>query len=101
MAKVATHLHKFKKVDLARKPGKDPYLVYKCQVPFCNHYVPLHLSEGKVCECSRCHQPMVITKATLTKSKGGALLFPHCEDCTVRRNQTEISALAELLEKKV
>jgi hypothetical protein len=97
----SNHLHEYKKVDLARKKDKPPYLVYKCQVLACPHYIPLTLAEGKVCKCSRCHQPMIITKATLTRSNGGPMLFPHCEDCTVRKDSDAIANLAGIIERKV
>lgn len=101
MSKPSNHLHKYKKVNIARKRNKEPFLVYKCQVPTCTHYIPLNLAEGKVCECNRCGGIMVITKETLTRSNGGAMSLPHCNDCIKRKNATEISALAGFLDKKV
>ena len=100
MPKHSNHLHKYKKVDLSRKKGKDPFLVYQCQVPTCTHYIPITLAIGKVCECNRCGGVMVITKSTLTRSNGGAMLMPHCDDCIRRKNVETIIDVASFLEKK-
>ncbi len=101
MSKHANHLHKYKKIDLSRKRGKEKFLVYRCQVPTCSHYIPLTLAEGRVCECNRCGGVMVITKATLTRSNGGAMALPHCDDCIQRKNAPEILEVAGFLEKKL
>lgn len=101
MPKHANHLHKYKKVNLARKKGKDKFLVYRCQVPTCTHYIPLNLAEGRVCECNRCGGVMVITKATLTRSNGGAMALPHCDGCIERKDADTILDVASFLEKKV
>lgn len=82
------HLHKYKRVDLGNK-----YLVFKCMVPSCSHYVPLKLAEGKLCECNRCGNPMVITKANVDLAR------PHCIDCTKRKKEIPVEAVAEFLSK--
>ena len=99
MAKNANHIHKYKKINLSQTKGKT-FLVYRCQVPTCTHYIPLNLAEGRVCECNRCGGVMVITKQTLTRSNGGAMALPHCDDCIVRKNADQILDVASFLEQK-
>src|SRR5262245_6990151 len=95
MSKVANHLHRYKKIDLSTS-GK-PYIVYKCMKPACSHYVPINLSEGKLCECNRCAEPMIITKATLTHSHSKPMAKPHCPNCIKRKNEKDVAAIAEFL----
>ncbi len=98
MAKrVANHLHKYKKINLGAD-GKD-YFVYRCMRPACSHYVPVALSEGKLCECSRCGEPMVINKITLNSSGGRAMARPHCSNCIQRKEEKtdNVAAIAEYL----
>lgn len=99
MPKKVDHLHRYKKINLGRD-GKE-YYVYRCMVAGCPHYVPVHLSEGKVCECSRCKEPMIITKSTLQGSTGRAMARPHCIDCTKRKGgikNEDVAAIAAFLE---
>ncbi len=92
--KVANHLHRYKKVNL-RKEGE--YIVYKCQKPACSHYVPVHLAEGKLCECNRCFEPMIITKLQLTGSSGKAMAKPHCSNCVERKKSKDVESIAAFL----
>ena len=78
------HIHRYRKVNLARK-GNDPYVVYKCVKPTCSHYVPIELAEGKLCECDRCGEPMVINKQVLVGSAGKPMTKPHCSNCVQRK----------------
>jgi hypothetical protein len=94
MAKPANHLHKYKKVNLSET---GEYLVYKCMKPACSHYVPIKLSEGKLCECNRCGEPMIITKSVLTHSNNKPMARPHCTGCIKRKNEKDVAALAEFI----
>ncbi len=86
--KYPDHLHKYKRIDLGNK-----FMVYKCQRPGCSHYVPIKLSEGKLCECNRCNQPMIMTKATMDLAR------PHCIDCTKRKKEIPVGDINEFLAK--
>jgi hypothetical protein len=97
---VANHLHRYKKVDIARKGDKE-FLVYKCTKPICSHYIRMDLVEGKMCECNRCGEPMIITKETLTHSSGKPMSKPHCGNCVKRKKSDDIAALADFVAKKV
>lgn len=92
------HIHLYEKIDLRPKwkqiknPELPPYLVFQCKKPACFHHIPIARALGKICECNRCHNPMILDKETITLTK------PHCQDCIVRKNKPEIDKLAEFLE---
>lgn len=92
MAKLPDHLHKYKKLNIGRN-GKE-YWVFRCMRPACNSYTQVHLTEGNLCECNRCHNPMIMTKHAMT------LTLPHCPDCTKKRKPSEdIQKIQEFLSK--
>lgn len=95
MGKIPKHIHKYKKVDLGAN-GKE-YVVYRCMKPVCNSYIPVVLSEGKLCECNRCGNPMLITKATLIHSGGKPMTRPHCNDC-IKRKKVKEEDLSKVME---
>lgn len=92
----ANHIHRYKKVNLGEN-GKE-FFVYKCVKPACSHYVPISLAEGKVCECNRCFNPMVITKDILVHSGKKPMTKPHCSDCVRRKKSNALDAIAAYLE---
>ena len=76
------HIHKYKRVDIGRKNGpndRKEFIVFKCVLPDCTHYVEKALAEGKFCVCNRCGGLMTLTKAAME------LASPHCPDCTKRK----------------
>ncbi len=95
MSRIADHLHRYKRVNLASDGSK--YEVYKCVKPACPHYVPLKLAEGKLCECNRCHEPMIIGKVQLNGSSGKSMARPHCNDCVQKKVDANAKALAEFI----
>lgn len=90
------HIHKYIKKDLSRTD--KPYLVYKCQVPACHHYIPIVLAEGKLCICNECLEPFVITKVTLTASSHGPAAKPKCNKCI--KHKRPINEIGEFLKDK-
>lgn len=93
---VANHLHRYKKVNIGAN-GKVFY-VYKCMKPACSHYIRMDLAEGKLCECNRCGEPMIIGRETLTKSSSKPMALPHCSDCIKRRENKDVEAIKEFLD---
>jgi|GEM_PF-3609558 len=91
------HIHRYKKVDLSRDKDK-PYPVYKCVKPVCSHYMPMDLAEGKLCECNKCGEPMVISKITLRGNGGKPMTRPHCLQCIKRKKVENVDAINEFLE---
>jgi hypothetical protein len=94
-SRVANHLHRYKKINLGEN-GKD-YFVYKCMKPACSHYIPINLAEGKLCECNKCGEPMILSKAILTHSSGKPMTKPHCGSCVKRRRDKDVEAIAAFL----
>lgn len=92
----ANHIHRYKKVNIGSK--RTPFLVYKCMKPACSHYTRMDLAEGIICECNRCFNPMMITKAVLHHSSNKPMAKPHCTDCIKRRRSNAVEAIAAFLE---
>lgn len=93
----ANHIHRYKKVNLAVY-GHIPYFVYKCTKPACSHYIPMTLAEGKLCECNRCGELMIISKQVMSQSSGNPMTLPHCGECTKKRKVVNVTAITEFLE---
>lgn len=91
MSKKANHLHLYKKVNLGAAGKK--YIAFKCQMPACEHYIPYHLAEGKLCQCNRCHEPMLLTKAAMQLTK------PHCHNCVKRKKTADVDTIAAFLQQ--
>lgn len=97
--KVANHLHRYKKINLGRD-GKE-YFVYRCMKPSCSHYIRVELAEGKLCECNRCREIMVINKAVLIGSPSRAMTEPHCEKCTKRKKVRDVETIENFLDSYI
>jgi|SRR5215471_1182565 len=94
------HIHKYKKFNMrSHDKTKEPYWIYKCIKPTCNHYVTVDKSEGRLCECWRCGEPMVISKTVLTGSSMKPMTKPHCPDCLKRKkvSKDDVAAIADFL----
>lgn len=98
MSKAVNHIHRYKKVNLSRKK-EEPYLVYQCTKPLCSHYVPMAQAEGKMCECNRCGEAMIIGRSTLVHSGGKPMAKPHCNSCVKRRAKAGVEDIAAFLSK--
>lgn len=81
------HVHKYKRVimggkRIVLKDGKKyierapGYMVYKCVLPGCAHYVPRELAEGRKSVCWRCGGELVMTNRNLWQVK------PVHRECT-------------------
>ena len=97
----ANHLHRYKKVNLSQDKNK-PYFVYKC-TKACTHYIAVALAEGVLCECNRCHQPMMIGKLQLYGTNGRAMTLPHCQSCVRPRKkkdtEDDVAAISQFFER--
>jgi len=92
MAKRVGHVHRYKRMIL----GNGTYKIYKCIIPGCTHYLPVHLAENALCECNRCGEPMIMTKVAMTLAR------PHCLECTkTTRKKQEIKSIEAFLENKL
>lgn len=90
------HVHKYKKVDIGAKNGpndRKEFIVFKCMLPDCTHYIEQALAEGKFCLCNRCGELMTLTKAAMQ------LVKPHCISCTQHKHKP-LPNLGDLLKDK-
>ena len=75
MAKIK-HTHRYERATL----GKD-YVIFKCNLPGCTHYISKILAKGRMTLCNRCNEPMILNAAAMQFKK------PHCLDCTKKKNE--------------
>jgi predicted RNA-binding Zn-ribbon protein involved in translation (DUF1610 family) len=73
---MAKHIHQYKRADLG---VNKEYIVYRCTLPDCGHYLVPKLVEGKESLCPRCGEVFIIEKSHLS------LANPHCDNCTVKK----------------
>lgn len=69
------HVHQYRRATL----GKD-YLIYKCVLPGCTHYISADLIIGKKNKCWRCGDDHIISRK---------LAKPHCAKCTKGHEMVE------------
>lgn len=73
------HIHKYIRTDIGEK---KPYVVYKCALPECTHYLAEKLALGKLSICWRCGNTFQLVKRLMLKK-------PHCDACTKRQKEAE------------
>lgn len=71
------HTHKYQRTKL----GSKGYIVYKCMLPSCPHFINESLLLGRECICWRCGDEFIITKHYKK---------PHCNSCTRPRKVDEL-----------
>lgn len=69
------HTHRYERVDIG---VNKEYIVYRCSLPDCHHYLPETLVVGKKTICWRCGAEFILTRNLLFKK-------PHCENCIERK----------------
>jgi hypothetical protein len=84
--KIPQHLHKYERVRLG---AKGSYVVFRCILPGCPHYIRKELAAGKACLCNRCNSPMVLDSRAMSLQK------PHCNAC-VKRISNAVEKLTDL-----
>ncbi len=77
---MSKHIHSYKRVDIG---VSKEYIVYRCILPHCSHYIVPTLVEGRESLCPRCGEVFIIGKSHL------ALANPHCDNCIVKRETRE------------
>jgi hypothetical protein len=93
------HAHLYRRVDIGkplikegRVVGKKKYIIYRCLKPACTHTVIPELLEGKIAECSRCHEEFICDKSSKL------LKEPHCSDCTQKRKPDAMESTLKFVE---
>lgn len=79
------HIHKYKRVKLGK------FVVYKCDLINCSHFIRSELVEGRLSICWTCGEPFPMTKAS-TK-----LVRPHCVSCKKTADKGKIATIQEFL----
>jgi len=74
--KLIEHVHKYMRVKLGKK--KD-FIVFKCMIPGCTHYLQRDLVVGRESICWVCGELMTLSMKTTT------LKYPHHSYCTKGR----------------
>lgn len=91
MGKKPLHFHEY----LKTKIGKD-YVVYKCRLPGCSHYISPILVVGRLAQCPICGNVYTITRVMVRN--GHMMRLPHCNKCTRGKRTTfDISKIQEIL----
>ena len=83
--------HKYQLVDIGRN---KKYLVYRCMLPNCTHYLPhRNLIIGKESLCSNCSRQFII-------GKDETLVKPVCHICRAKRSVKlqQVSAISAAIE---
>ena len=78
------HVHKYIKTKI----GDKGYVIYKCTLPGCTHFIAEKLALNRKNICWRCGNEHIITK--LQKK-------PHCDACTKGNNKRIIPVDQDLL----
>lgn len=78
MAKIKQHVHKYELAII----GKNGYLIYKCVIPGCPHYLNNVLATGRLCLCwGECGDAVAIDKLMVQKE----IKHPMCDSCREAR----------------
>jgi hypothetical protein len=79
---------------LKKKLKKGAYVVWKCMLPGCPHYIKDELVENRMTRCWRCGTEFVLDKLVMKLTR------PHCKACTRgsdKKEEVVIDAGIELL----
>jgi hypothetical protein len=81
------HVHKY-----LRHTFKSGYVVYKCMLPGCSHYIDAALVAGKQTICWRCGAVCLIP----IRDVDNQLKRPHCLSCTKVYNRVRTDKTIEV-----
>ena len=84
------HIHRYERALLGKN---GTYVVWKCNLPECPHYIPEKLAKGKKTICNRCGIEMILDARAMK------LVKPHCTDCIQVKKKDTHDVLLEFLEK--
>jgi hypothetical protein len=74
--------HKYQRIKWrSRKADGEPYVIFKCMLPGCTHYVPRDLVVGNETICWKCGRTFQMAYAHTYLAK------PHCVYCTKGRQE--------------
>lgn len=67
--KVKEHLHKYLRVIQDKRKDGSTYVVYKCILPGCTHWLRRELLISRLSICWRCGTEMILNTEALTMKK--------------------------------
>lgn len=73
------HIHKYMRVVI----GKNGFVVMKCMIPGCRHFISRELAVGRESICWKCGAALVLTMENTTAKK------PVHDEC--KRNREEVA----------
>lgn len=82
------HFHRYEKTIL----GKNNYVVFRCNLPNCNHYIAEKLAIGKQSICNRCGDTFILDKRAMKFVK------PYCVNCVKGKKTPSHDKLLEFIE---
>lgn len=85
------HIHRYEKTIL----GKKNYVVFRCNLPDCSHYLVYKFAIGKKCLCNRCDNEMILD------FRAAQFVKPYCVDCVKTKKKDDYDKLLEYIEKTV
>lgn len=88
MAKPASHIHRYQRTKLG-----DNFIVYRCMLPGCAHYIRKELIMGKLCNCYRCGEDFIIGKKEMRRVR------PHCGCVQRAKPDIEMDKMRQFLEE--
>lgn len=89
--------HKYQRVqngwkkDSQGKRTTSPYIVFKCLVDGCKHFISEDLAEGRKAQCFYCGDTYILTGYVKR------LKFPHC-GCRFEKVESEIPDFLKILQ---
>lgn len=88
--------HKYQRIKWrSRKADGEPYIIFKCMLPGCTHYVPRDLVVGNETICWKCGRTFQMAYAHTYLAK------PHCVYCTkgVKKEEVALDDVTANLDK--
>lgn len=75
-------IHRYRLVNLTRDPKKAKFLVYKCNLPDCSHYVRIDLAHNKAALCNKCDEPFILANSIIyANGRERPVVKPICAAC--------------------
>jgi hypothetical protein len=90
MVRKAKHVHRYKRDILGRG-----YVIYKCTLPGCTHYIAETLLINRIALCGKCNEPFVIGKFE------AKMAIPRCENCVKSSPDEDLTELDKAINERI
>jgi hypothetical protein len=86
--------HKYKRIVWKTRTTNEPYIIFKCMLPGCMHYVQRELVVGNESICWKCGNAFQMSMSSTYLAK------PHCPHCVEgKKGEASIKDIAANLDK--